>query len=87
MIDGLITLADRLALENGRTTQERVSHEALRAAALDCLRRWRNDDRAGRGAMAVVIAAEWVENIARLEADLERPVTVAVEAARTPWWR
>jgi uncharacterized membrane protein YccC len=87
MIDGLVALADRLALENGRPTQEHVSHEALRAAALDCLRRWRNDDRAGRGAMAVVIAAEWVENIARLEANLERPVTVAVESARTPWWR
>ena len=87
MIDGLITLADRLALEDRGPSQERVSREALRTAALDCLRRWRNDDRAGRGAMAVVIAGEWVENIARLEANLERPVTVAVEAARTPWWR
>jgi uncharacterized membrane protein YccC len=87
MIRGIVTLADRLALENGSATEARVSHEALRAAALDCLRRWRNDDRAGRGAMAVVIAAEWVENLARLEEDLERPVTVAVEAARTPWWR
>jgi hypothetical protein len=37
--------------------------------------------------MAVVIAGEWVENIGRLEEDLERPVTLAVEAARTPWWR
>jgi uncharacterized membrane protein YccC len=87
MIDGLITLADRLALEDRVAAQERISREALRTAARDCLRRWRNDDRAGRGAMAVVIAGEWVENIARLEADLERPVTVAVEAARTPWWR
>jgi len=87
MVNGLITLADRLALEGKGTSQERVSRPALRTAALDCLRRWRNDDRAGRGAMAVVIAGEWVENIARLEADLERPVTVAVEAARTPWWR
>jgi hypothetical protein len=87
MIRGMVTLADRLALENGSAAEARVSHEALRAAALDCLRRWRNDDRAGRGAMAVVIAAEWVENLARLEEDLERPVTVAVEAARTPWWR
>ena len=87
MIDGLITLADRLALGDWPVAQERVSREALRTASLDCLRRWRNDERAGRGAMAVVIAGEWVENMARLEADLERPVTVAVEAARTPWWR
>ncbi len=87
MIDGLITLADRLALEDREAAQDRISREALRTAARDCLRRWRNDDRAGRGAMAVVIAGEWVENIARLEANLERPVTVAVEAARTPWWR
>src|SRR6202171_4948094 len=87
MTDGLISVADRLGLEGRRATQGRVSREALRAAALDCLRRWRNDDRAGRSAMAVVIAAEWVENIARLEADVERSVTVAVEAAGTPWWR
>jgi hypothetical protein len=87
MVGGLITLANRLALQDGTVTAEPVSREALRTAALDCLRRWRNDDRAGRGAMAVVIAAEWVQNIARLEADLDRPVTVAVEAARTPWWR
>ncbi|HEX9096410.1 MAG TPA: hypothetical protein VF990_09940 [Candidatus Dormibacteraeota bacterium] len=58
-----------------------------RSTALDCLRRWRNDDRAGRGAMAVVIAGEWVENVARQEDDLQRPVAGAVEAARTPWWR
>ena len=87
MIDGLITLADRLALANVRGSQARVSREALRSAALDCLRRWRNDDRAGRGALAVVIAGEWVENLARLEADIQRPVTFAVEAARAPWWR
>ncbi len=87
MLQNLVTLADRLALENGGPTQAPVSDETLRSASLDCLRRWRDDDRAGRGAMAVVIAGEWVENIARLEEDLQRPVAVAVEAARTPWWR
>src|ERR1700694_2840402 len=87
LLKNLVALADRLALENARPIQDPVSPEALRSAALDCLRRWRNDDRAGRGAMAVVIAAEWVQNIARLEEDLQRPVAVAVEAARTPWWR
>lgn len=87
MLENLVTLADRLALETAGATTKTVSHAALRSAALDCLRRWRNDDRAGRGAMAVVIAGEWVENVARLEDDLQRPVASAVEAARTPWWR
>ncbi len=87
LLRNLLALADRLDLENSRPNQGPVSHEALRSASLDCLRRWRNDDRAGRGAVAVVIAGEWVQNVARLEDDLERPVAVAVEAARTPWWR
>jgi len=87
MVKNMVALADRLALENTRSDLQPVSREALRSASLDCLRRWRNEDRAGRGAMAVVIAGEWVQNIGRLEEDLERPVTLAVEAARTPWWR
>jgi len=87
LLENLVTLADRLALEKANPNQMPVSRAALRTAALDCLRRWRNDDRAGRGAMAVVIAGEWVQNVARLEEDLQRPVAVAVDAARTPWWR
>jgi uncharacterized membrane protein YccC len=87
MLKNLIALADQLALENTRPDLQPVSREVLRSASLDCLRRWRNEDRAGRGAMAVVIAGEWVQNIGRLEEDLERPVMLAVEAARTPWWR
>ena len=87
MLKNLIALADQLALDNTRPDLQPVSREALRSASLDCLRRWRNEDRAGRGAMAVVIAGEWVQNIGRLEEDLERPVRLAVEAARTPWWR
>jgi len=87
MLENLVTIADQLALETVSPTQKPVSREAIRSAALDCLRRWRNDDRAGRGAMAVVIAGEWVLNVARLEDDLQRPVAVAVESARTPWWR
>ena len=87
MLKNLIALADHLALENTRPELQPVSREALRSASLDCLRRWRNEDRVGRGAMAVVIAGEWVQNLGRLEEDLERPVMLAVEAARTPWWR
>jgi hypothetical protein len=37
--------------------------------------------------MAVVMAGEWVQYLARLEADLEGAVSAAVEAARKPWWR
>jgi hypothetical protein len=33
------------------------------------------------------MATEWVENLARLEADLEQPVALVAEAARVPWWR
>jgi hypothetical protein len=37
--------------------------------------------------MAVVMAGEWAQNLARLEDDLKEPVAQAVDAARTPWWR
>jgi hypothetical protein len=37
--------------------------------------------------MAVVMAGEWVQSLARLEADLEAAVNTAAEAARKPWWR
>jgi hypothetical protein len=33
------------------------------------------------------MAGEWVQNLARLEADLEEAVGAAVEAAQKPWWR
>ena len=87
LLKGFTRLADQLALRQPETSVAQVSRQALRAAALDCLRRWRNDESAGRGAMAVVMAGEWAQNLARLEDDLEQPVTRAVEAARTPWWR
>jgi uncharacterized membrane protein YccC len=87
LLNGFARLADQLALQQPEGDVEPVSPRALRAAALDCLRRWRNDETAGRGAMAVVMAAEWAQNLARLEEDLEEPVARAVEAARTPWWR
>jgi hypothetical protein len=83
----LAELADRLALVPATESHDQVSIDRLRAAAVDCLRRWRNDESIGRGAIAVVMAGEWTENVARLEVDLEQPVKAAVEAARTPWWR
>jgi hypothetical protein len=87
LLDHLTRLADRLALQNGTRDQSRIAADTPRAAALDCLRSWRSDSKGGRGAMAVVIAGEWVENIARLQDDLEEPVARAVAAGQTPWWR
>ena len=87
LLNGFTRLADQLALRQPRGDAEPVSARALQAAALDCLRRWRNDQGAGRGALAVVMAGEWTQNLARLEDDLEEPVARAVEAARKPWWR
>jgi uncharacterized membrane protein YccC len=87
LLNGFGRLADQLALQQPSGDIEPVSQRALRAAALDCLRRWRNDENAGRGALAVVMAGEWAQNLARLVDDLKEPVTQAVEAARKPWWR
>ena len=81
-------LADRLDLEPRIAgPHASVSLSALRQAELGCLRRWQTDAGVGKGAMAVVMAAEWMQNLTRLEADLEEPVGAAVEAARKPWWR
>ena len=79
--------ADRLSLSPGSQLVSRVSSASLREAELGCLRRWQSDAEVGRGAMAVVMAGEWVQSLARLEVDLETAVSTAVEAARKPWWR
>jgi uncharacterized membrane protein YccC len=88
LLAGIMYLAGELA---GRPVDgehpERPSAQALRDAAIGCMRRSGNDERAARGAMAVVIAGEWVQNLARLEADLEQPVKAAADAARVHWWR
>jgi uncharacterized membrane protein YccC len=80
-------LADRLSLSNATEPESRASKTALRQAALNCLRRWQTNADIGRGAMAVVMAGEWVQNLARLESDLEPAATTAVAAAQRPWWR
>jgi len=87
LLNDFLELAEQLSLSEVKQPVERVSVEALRHAARECLRHWRNDEHAGRGAMAVVIASEWVQNLARFEGDLARPVLSAAEAARIPWWR
>jgi len=88
LLAGLIGLGERLD-PDGRPTGsvKPVSAAVLRSAALGCLHRWAKDAAAGREALAVVIAREWALNLARLEADLELPVSQAVKASRIPWWR
>jgi uncharacterized membrane protein YccC len=87
LLGGYLGLADRLSLTPASQPQSRVSSTSLRDAELGCLRRWQSDADIGRGAMAVVMAGEWVQNLARLEVDLETAVGTAVESARKPWWR
>jgi uncharacterized membrane protein YccC len=80
-----------------KTPPEPLSIEALRSAPVACARLPRAtiaamrlaqaDELTVRDAMAVVIAAEWVQNLARLAADLDDTVNMAVEAARIHWWR
>ena len=80
-------LADRLSLSRAAGLEPEVSIQALRQAELSCLRRWQTNPDVGRGAMAVVMAGEWAQSLASLEADLEGAVGTTVEAARKPWWR
>jgi uncharacterized membrane protein YccC len=88
LLQGLTGLGERLDPDGrARERAEPVSAAALRAAALGCLHRWANDPTAGRDSLAVVISREWALNLARLEADLEQPVSRAVLASRIPWWR
>lgn len=88
LLAGVDHLADELTgVRNARTGPEHASPEALRSAAVQCMRRAGSDERAVRGAIAVVIAGEWVQNLARMEAGLEQPVEAAVAAARMRWWR
>ena len=87
VVETLNDYADRLALASSASNEASVSSDRLRAAAIDCLTRWGNEEQTGRGAIAVVMAGEWVQNLGRLETDLEPAVNDAVEAARLPWWR
>jgi uncharacterized membrane protein YccC len=79
----LRALADRL---NGRieVPLERASSAELRAAELECLRRWAGDpSRAeGRAAIAVVAAAEWLRRLDKLVVDLAEAVDDVVGARR-----
>ncbi|HZV49695.1 MAG TPA: FUSC family protein [Candidatus Dormibacteraeota bacterium] len=81
-------LADRL--EGGSAGRpDRLSASELRSAATSCLRAWDGTEgsAAGRSAIALALAAEWLEQLDLLAADLELPAAAAGEAARLPWWR
>jgi uncharacterized membrane protein YccC len=80
-------LADRLSRAESKPPESKVSLPALRRVALMCLSRWQTDPGAGRGAIAVVMASEWVQYLARLERDLAQAVGAAPVAALKPWWR
>jgi uncharacterized membrane protein YccC len=80
-------LADRLGLARSTQRTPQVSVAALRQAALSCLHRWKSNAEMGRAAMALVMAGEWVQYLARLEVDLEDGVGAASEAAGKAWWR
>lgn len=88
MLANFVRLADRL---EGKTSPllsgAAVSDDALRAAALACLRRWQDDPASGRATMAVVMGSEWTQQLGELTHDLEAPVAKAVKSARVPWWR
>jgi uncharacterized membrane protein YccC len=80
-------LADELNLSRTTAPESQVSMASVRHAELNCLRHWQSNPDVGRGAMAVVMAGEWVQNLARLEVDLEEAVTTTAGAAQRPWWR
>jgi hypothetical protein len=80
-------LADSLSVAMPEQPGSTVSLAALRHAALLCLRRWQTDPEVGRSAMAVVMAAEWVQYLARLQRDMDQAVGTAREATLKPWWR
>jgi uncharacterized membrane protein YccC len=83
----LANLADRLDDRHASAKPKPVSSPAMRAAVLGCLDRSIHEPTAERTALALVIAGEWAENLARLATDVEQPVTDAVTATRIPWWR
>ena len=87
LLRAYLRIADRLNLSPVDEPQPRPSMAELRRAALICLRQSQTSADSEKGAMAVVMAGEWVQNLARLESDLDGALSIAVEAARKPWWR
>lgn len=87
LLDRYRRLADRLRLSTSVSPRTDVSIAALRQAALGCLRQLRAHSATGKGAMAVVMATEWMQDLTRVEGDLDEAVTAVVATAQRPWWR
>jgi uncharacterized membrane protein YccC len=84
----LTNLADGLVADRDiREKTKPVSLASMRAAALGCLDRTAHDQAAQRSALALVVAEEWAQNLARLASGMEQPVSATITAARIPWWR
>jgi uncharacterized membrane protein YccC len=88
MLTSFVRLADQLeGRASSLPSRVSVSEDAAREAALASLRHWKDDPGGARGAMAVVMSSEWVQQLGVLADDLEAPVARAVQSARVPWWR
>jgi hypothetical protein len=88
LLSSIAQVAGELDGEAGRiVSMPSPSTEALRSAAVDCMRRAGDGEDALRGAIAVVIAGEWLQNLARFVADIGQPVRAAEAAAAIHWWR
>jgi uncharacterized membrane protein YccC len=88
VLASLSRLADWLdEADGGGEAPAEPEDDRLRQAALTCLTRWREDPSAGRSAIAVAAAGEWVRVLRSMCADLEGPVREAARAAQVPWWR
>ncbi|PZR96341.1 MAG: hypothetical protein DLM67_09530 [Candidatus Nephthysia bennettiae] len=87
-LEALRRLGDRLDRSHVDDQAAPVGSDGrLRDAALGCLQNWRNHPDAGRSAIAIVVAVEWVEQLADLTAALQLPVSELAKAGRVPWWR
>ena len=91
-VDALLSQIEALAGEldhgaDGASPVDPVSSASLRDAELGGLRRAQAGTLEVSNAMAVVIACEWIQNLARLLTDLEVRVDESARAMQVRWWR
>jgi hypothetical protein len=81
-------LADRLS---SRATNNHApplpARDRLRGIERAALSGWQQGAAAAPEAISTVMVGEWIEMLATLCHDLKRPVALAAETARVPWWR
>lgn len=84
----LSSLATRLDAKRSASVDDApVTAQALRTATLGGLEGGHGSPPGDRSALAMVIAGEWAQYLARVEAGIEQPVSATVAAAKIPWWR